>query len=155
MDVFLNRWVPPHSILQRTRPVLPSCLGLDEATTVPSRSPSLQSLVREAEYRVSLVADKGPQHLAGAIASLLSATTLMWQHVRDTGVRSYDLRPLVLSVWPVEHTGAETVVGMRLVCGPKGSGRPEQVTAAMGFPAHPLLVHRTRLLLEPPGALQK
>jgi hypothetical protein len=36
---------------------------------------------------------------------------------------------------------------MRLRCDPQGSGRPEQVTAALGLTEHPLHICRTKLIL--------
>jgi hypothetical protein len=38
-------------------------------------------------------------------------------------------------------------LGMRLRCDTRGTGRPEQVTAALGLTEHPGLVHRTKIIL--------
>jgi len=37
---------------------------------------------------------------------------------------------------------------MRLRCDSSGSGRPEQVTVALGFAPYPRSMHRTKLILE-------
>jgi hypothetical protein len=77
----------------------------------------------------------------------MHARELPWQHMRDTGPRSYDLRALIDVVRLEECNTSTFILGMRLRCGPQGTGRPEQVAAALGLKEHPLAIHRTRLVL--------
>ena len=150
MDVYLSRWVPPHSFLQSLRRQLPPGLEVPEAHTIPSGLPSLQSQVRFAEYRVAVDREDGPEDVPGAVLGLLETKSLMWQHARDIGVRSYNLRALVNSLWLVDYDDSDAVLGMRLRCDPGGAGRPEQVAAALGFLKQPRSIHRTKLVLEAP-----
>jgi hypothetical protein len=83
-----------------------------------------------------------------ALSSLLSLKILPWQHRRDTGPHKYDLRALIDDLWLTDWCSTSVVIGMRLCCGSTGSGRPEQVTAALGFTEYPTTVHRTRIMLE-------
>ena len=83
-----------------------------------------------------------------AIAGLLSAEHLPWQHQRDTGPRRYDLRALIDDLWLIGVPHPCFSLGMRLRCDSGGSGRPEQVTLALGLAGHPQSIHRTRLILQ-------
>ncbi|MDP6495610.1 MAG: TIGR03936 family radical SAM-associated protein, partial [Dehalococcoidia bacterium] len=67
MDVYLSRWVPPHSFLQSLRRQLPSGLEVPEAHTIPPGLPSLQSQVRFTEYRVAVDREDGPEDVSGAV----------------------------------------------------------------------------------------
>ena len=147
MDVFLSRWIAPNSFISQVRQQLPHGIELMEAWLAGLNVPSLQSQVRFAEYRVELGIETGPQEIKSAISSLLSARELPWHHVRDTGVRHYDLRTLIDDIWLIDVHDSRCVLGMRLRCDPAGTGRPEQVTKALGFSQHPESIHRTELTL--------
>lgn len=150
MDVYLSRWIAPHNFTQALRAQMPPGVLLFECGAVPAAAPSLQSQVRFAEYRVAAARFPGPEDATRAVEQFMAAQTLMWQHTRDTEVRSYDLRQMVSELAVKEVTGAEIVLNMVLRCDPGGSGRPEQVTAAIGFAEPPISIHRTRLALEAP-----
>ncbi len=147
MDIFLSRWVPPHSLMAQLRKQLPPGIDLHEAVPVGLNAPSLQSQVRFVEYKVEVETEKGHQEIEAALTSLLSTKELPWHHFRDTGARYYDLRALVDDLWLISRFDSFCVLGMKLRCDAKGTGRPEQVTKALGFPRHPKSIHRTRLIL--------
>ena len=146
MDVWLTKWLPPNSFLAAIRRQLPHGISLNEVWILGLSVPSLQSQVRWAEYRVELETEKKPEEVEGAIGSLLSATELPWQHFRDTGPRHYDLRSLINDLWLISCQDSGCVLGMRLRCDMSGSGRPEQVMAALGFGDRPKTIHRTKLI---------
>lgn len=148
MDVYLSRWIAPQSFLPGLRRQMGPGIQVLEASAIPVNVPSLQSQVRFAEYRV--VVDKAavPADIGAEVGRFLEAKSLMWQHTRDTGVRSYDLRSLVKSLWVAGERNGEVSLGMVLRCDPGGAGRPEQVTAALGFAGPPRSIHRTKLVLE-------
>ncbi len=110
--------------------------------------PSLQSQVRFAEYTVGLDTEKTKEEIESAINSLLDKESLPWQHQRDTGPHQYDLRALIEDLWLVDWRDGGCTIGMRLRCDSNGSGRPEQVAAALGFEQYPESIHRTRLILQ-------
>jgi len=144
MDVFTVKNITPHSFMTLANSHLPPGIEIVQVCHVPLELPSLQSRVRLAEYSVSV---KGKaEEVSLAIKSLLDKDTLPWEHQRDTGPRSYDLRALIDDLWPGDWRGDTGQIYMRLVCSSGGSGRPEQVTKALGLEA-PQAVHRTRLVL--------
>lgn len=146
MDVFLERWRSPEVFMRQVVPQLPPGLDLLEVEEVSLPLPSLQSQLRGIEYRVEVETTQGREEIERAVDLLLQAEHLPWQRVRDTRVCHYDLRALVDNVWLIELTGSRCVLGMRLVADSRGSGRPEQVTAALGFTSPPGIINRTRLI---------
>ena len=148
MDVFLAKWVSPHSFTAVVGQQLPPGIEMLGVYPVAPTMPSLQSQVRYAEYGVEVASEKELSEVDMVIAGLLSLTNLPWSHHRDTGQRSYDLRALVDDLWLVERQHPCCLIGMRLRCDSGGSGRPEQVTLALGFSGYPQSIHRTKLILD-------
>jgi radical SAM-linked protein len=148
MDLFCTRWVSPHFFTDALNQQLPAGIKILQVYAVAPTLPSLQSQVSYSEYDVQIETEKDKPDIESALASLLSAKQLPWHHERDTGTHSYDLRALIdelrLADW---HKGSCTI-GMRLRCDNSGSGRPEQVAAALGFKNYPKSIHRTRLILK-------
>lgn len=148
MDVVLAKWISPHSFTAAVSRQLPRGIEILQVYNTPLTMPSLQSQVRYTEYKVELETDRSQEEVKAAIASLLATEHLPWQHQRDTGPRHYDLRALIDDLWLIDgNTGCGTI-GMRLRCDSSGSGRPEQVAAALGFENYPKSIHRTKLILK-------
>ncbi len=147
MDVVLSRWLPPQTFMAQIEEQLPHGIELLEVWPVGPKTPSLQSQVRFVEYRVEIKTERESQEVELALQSLLSAKELPWHHLRDTGARYYDLRALIDDLWLIDCRNALCVLGMRLRCDEKGTGRPEQVVKALGFSQRPKLIHRTNLIL--------
>ena len=147
MDIILSRWLSPHSFLSAISRQLPHDIEVDQVLNMAPNLPSLQSQVRFAEYRVLLETQKNRDDIEDAIASVLARKELPWQHQRDTGVRRYDLRALIEEIRFISLEAGCCTIDMRLRCDSSGSGRPEQVAAALGFDKYPRSIHRTRLIL--------
>jgi len=146
-DIFCTKWVSPHFFTTELSQQLPSGIQILQVYLVAPTMPSLQSQVGYAEYKVELETEKDKQGIEAALASLLSVKQLPWHHERDTGTRNYDLRALIDDLWLIDWRSGYCTIGMRLRCDSGGSGRPEQVAAALGFSHHPHSIHRTKLIL--------
>ena len=147
MDVYTAGFISPHSFTACVSRQLPPGMEIIQVYHIAPTLPSLQAQVRYAEYVVEAEAKEGDEHVTQEIASLLAKESLPWQHQRDTGPRSYDLRALIDNLWLVSWHDDCATIGMRLRCDSHGSGRPEQVIKALGL-SQPLSIHRTRLILE-------
>jgi radical SAM-linked protein len=145
MDVFLDERMHPRDFVARARDELPDAVTIVDVREVGLALPALQADVRWADYDVDFDAGE----VAGAeplVERFLAAGSVPWEHRREDEVRSYDIRALVQDV-RVERPNERTLrLRMRLRSDNSGSGRPEQVAAAIGLPA-PLRIHRTRLVL--------
>ncbi len=146
MDVFVTKWVSPHFFTTAISQQLPPGIEILQVYQIAPTLPSLQSQVRYVEYVVEVETEE--KDIESKLASLLSVKHLPWQHQRDTGPRSYDLRALIDDLWLINYHHPFCAIGMRLRCDSSGSGRPEQVTAALGFTSNPRSMHRTKLILK-------
>jgi len=147
MEVFLTRRIAPVHFIRGMSSQLPKGLEVLKAQEIGLRVPSLQSQVLFSEYCVQMETDQEPAEIQRSLRSLLALKDLPWQHLRDKEIRHYDLRALIDDLWLLERSGSGCVLGMRLRTDSGGTGRTEQVTAALGFPHPPSSVHRTKLLL--------
>ena len=147
MDVILSRELSPHSFSSVVSRQLPGGIKILQVLNIPLTLPSLQSQVRFAEYRVTVETEKDREYIEDAIASIMVKKELPWQHHRDTGIRRYDLRALINELRFIDLDEGCCTIDMRLRCDSGGSGRPEQVVAAIGFDKYPRSLHRKRLIL--------
>lgn len=147
LEVFLSRPIAPPLLHGAISAQLPKGFRVLEVFPVHVTAPALPSLVRWAEYQVEVPTDRPEAEVDASIHGLLSARSLPWKHSRDTGEHFYDLRPLVSTITVTAWHDNRAMLHMRLRCDGSGSGRPEQVTAALGLP-HPTSIHRTRLVLD-------
>jgi radical SAM-linked protein len=147
MDIVVRKTVSPDFFLQNTKPQMPRGVEVFEILQVPLTGPSLQSQARFIDYRVSDRSDRTADEILQAVTATIQAEKLPWHHVRDTGPRHYDLRPLIKDLWMESWQDHVFTLGMRLRCDAQGTGRPEQVTAALGLTEHPGLVHRIKIIL--------
>ena len=147
MDVVITRYISPQYFTACVSQQLPLGIEIVQVYPIAPTLPSLQSQVRYAEYVVEVEMKEGPKYVTEALASLLAQEHLPWQHQRDTGPKSYDLRALIDELWLNSRQGDQGTIGMRLRCDSSGSGRPEQVIKALGL-SEPSSIHRTRLILE-------
>jgi radical SAM-linked protein len=147
MDISITKVVSPHWFIDTVNRQLPDGLEVLEATPIGPNVPSLQSQVRFTQYQVEVKTGKNEEEIKTELDRVLSLESLPWHHERDTGRKSYDLRNLIDDIWLVEMKPAGCVLGMILRCDESGSGRPEQVALALGFPEYPAAIQRTKLLL--------
>jgi radical SAM-linked protein len=148
MDIYLVRPASPHFFTNALSQQLPPGIAILQAHPIAPNQPSLQAQVRLAEYRVTVETEKTEKEIDAAISGLLAAEHLPWQHFRDTGPRNYDLRALISDLWLTELKGPQVTIGMRLRCDSGGSGRPEQVSLALGLNQRPRSIQRTKLILQ-------
>lgn len=144
MDIFLERPLTPVDVIRAAGSQLPPAIEIRSAEEVGLALPSLQADVRFAEYEVDVSAE-----LAGARAAVerfLAAESVPWEHQRESETRSYDIRAFVADLAVSEAAPDVLRLTMRLRNDNSGSGRPDQVVAALGL-GTPQRIHRTRLLL--------
>jgi radical SAM-linked protein len=148
MDIFTARSVSPHWATSALSQQLPPGIEILQVYLIPVDEPSLQSQVSFAEYAVEVETEAKQEEIEAKISELLALDHLPWHHQRDTGEKNYDIRALIDSIWLLEYRSGACTIGMRLRCDSGGSGRPEQVVAALGFTNHPQSIHRTRLIFK-------
>jgi len=144
MDVFLERPMTPAAVIRAVGAQLPPAIEIRSVEEVGLALPSLQADVRFAEYDVDVAA--APAEAQTAVERFLAAEQVPWEHRREAETRSYDIRAMVEDITVSEATPSTARLKMRLRNDNNGSGRADQVVAALGL-GIPSRVHRTRLLL--------
>jgi radical SAM-linked protein len=148
MDIYVAKWSSPHSFTAAMGRQLPPGIKIEQVVNIAETLPSLQSQVRSAEFNVGIETEKQKAEIESIINALLEKETIPWQHQRDTGIRHYDLRPLIEDLWLAGWRQDYCNINMRLRCDSSGSGRPEQVASALGFEKYPDVIHRSKLILQ-------
>jgi radical SAM-linked protein len=142
MDVVLSTPCEPASIMARLSPALPAGIAIASVVEVPMQAPALQASLRWAEYVVTVETDETQEQVESTVSAFLAAPTLE----RERRGKSYDLRPLVLSLAIESAHPPSTQIVMRLLADASaGTGRPDEVLAALGWSGAPAQIHRRGL----------
>ena len=147
MDIFLRKTISPYFFMKAVSEQMPAGITIIGVEQVSTKLPSLQSQVRQAEYRVEIATDKKKTDVEQALNSFMANEHFPWQHHRDGEVRQYDLRALVEGLWLIDWHESGCAIGMCLRTGSDATGRAEQVARALGFADRPKSIHRTQLIL--------
>jgi radical SAM-linked protein len=156
-DLLLTMRIPGWRLRERLEPVLPPGHVLVDVEDIWLGAPPLTGRVAAADYAVRLAAGTEGRSVAAAAERVLAADRLIRERSKGGAVKSYDLRPLVVSIL-VDATAAAPAgsagrtLRIRTRIHPElGSGRPEEVLAALaaelGEPIEALETVRERLLL--------
>lgn len=147
MDVFVAERISPRAALERLRPHVPAGITLKGVEEVGASTASLQSQLRWAEYEIEIPADSTTaSEVQGSIDRLLAADSWPAEYRRETKVREYDLRPLVLDVRFKGQSDGSFVLAMALLAEQDNTVRADQVVLALGLP-EARRIHRTGLRL--------
>jgi radical SAM-linked protein len=148
MDVLLTEPVSLEEFIPRMHSTLPEGLSIANVEEVPLKSPSLQSALRQAIYRVTVETSLPADQLTKRITSLLATDQLEQQRIRKGRTETFDLRPLVEDVWLETIGDGQAILCMQLRSGQHGNVRPDAVLAALGLGDTYSQVERTKLLFE-------
>jgi len=146
VDIILEQRVDLSDFASRLKAQLPSGLQLVSVTEVSGVLPSLPSQVTAAEYEVWVESQDPPDAVQSRLDRLLAAESIRRRRERPEGKRVYDLRPLVRKLWIVGRHAEMYVIGMRLQADEQGTGRPDEVMAALGMAEAVRGIERVRLL---------
>jgi radical SAM-linked protein len=128
--VMTERW-PAWQVREALMGHLPSGWRLVELADVWIAGPPLAGRVAAADYRIVLAGRPPVDSLRAAATELLAAPRLPRQRAKADGNVEYDLRRLLIGI-SVEE-GPPVVVSTRTRFLPElGTGRPEEVLAALG-----------------------
>ena len=120
---------------------VPAGIQVVDVAGVPYSSPALQTLTRATEFIATIGPDVSIDQAQARVRSMLDAPSIE----RTRRDKTYDLRPLILDLW-VEPVEDGACVGMRLKAEESGTGRPDEVIAALGWDPTTVKIHRRRIL---------
>jgi radical SAM-linked protein len=147
--VLLERW-PAWRVREALTPTLPEGWRLVDLVDVWLAGPPLAGRVAAADYRIELAGDVSPDRVSTAAMELVASAAIPRERPKGGTTVTYDLRPLILDVGV--DAGPPVAVRTRTRFHPElGTGRPEEVLAALGGLAGTQLeaasIVRERLLL--------
>ena len=142
MDVVLSEPVAPSEVMRRLASTLPTGIAITSVAEVPLNAPALQAELRWAEYLVTIETSESREQIEAQVRMFMEALSVM----RERRGKSYDLRPLVLSLQVQGASGASAQIAMRLKADANaGTGRPDETLSALGWGDAPVQVHRRKL----------
>jgi radical SAM-linked protein len=147
LDLLLERRVELRTFASDLKEQLPGGLELRSISEVALALPPLPSEVVASEYEVRVQAGEDIKPVQARLDGLLAAATIPRSRQRPDGVRAYDLRPLVQSLELVGRHGDALIIRMRLQADARGTGRPDEVMAALGMTEQVLGMDRVQLVL--------
>jgi radical SAM-linked protein len=150
IDVFLAEPMQPGEFWDRLQACLPPGITIIAVEDVPLAEPSLQSQLRAVEYEITLLQELDIVGVERRIAALLAAESFPWVHRREKQSKEYDLRPLVQDLQLVRRDGRYVLIA-RLKAEDSGTGRADQLAAALELSDGIAHAERTALLLAPPA----
>lgn len=147
LDLFLDRRLELQALADCIEAQLPNGLQLTDVSEVPIQQPSLPSRVTAAEYEAVVHSSDTPQEVGARLSTLLASVSIPRTRQRPGGARAYDLRPLIQGLQLVGMDENSAVISMQLLAGPQGTGRPDEVLAALGLGEAVLRIERVALIL--------
>jgi radical SAM-linked protein len=148
LDIVVNEPISPAEVSTRIGPALPAGLQLHSVEQVPLKSPTLQSLLRQAKYRVLVETDLPAETLIERIDKLLAADKLIQTRRRRKKEEAFDLRPWLHELRLESVAAGEACLQMRLTAGQFGNLRPEEVLKTLDLADNWAEIERTRLIFE-------
>jgi len=123
--------------------VMPPGMKLISIEEMPLNAPALQVQLQAAEFEITVEDGGAIKLLPERIAQFLAAAEVM----RDRRGKVYNLRPLVQTL-SIEPGGADraAVIRSRLQATEAGTGRPDELAAALGLDPATAKIKRTKLL---------
>ncbi len=147
-DVFLDEPVDPAAALAGVQKTMRPGVEAVSVKEAGVSGPSLQALMRWAEYDVRVPLNGlSADDVGRRIAALLDASSVPVEHKREKKVRRYDLRPLVLDIRLEGVEDGAFKLAMRLRAEQEMTARADQTALALELP-EPLSVHRLCLHLD-------
>jgi radical SAM-linked protein len=143
IDVALREPIPLTGLLDTIAAVSPSGLRLYDAFEIPVSHPALQTLVRSAEYHVTLLDPVDTDALARRIDETLEAETLIRQRWRKGKNTTWDMRPLINAL----RLEPDQTLYAHMASGEFGNARLEDMLDILGLSDVHYNAHRTHLHL--------
>ncbi|HXW01451.1 MAG TPA: TIGR03936 family radical SAM-associated protein [Anaerolineae bacterium] len=148
MDIIVTRPVAPTEALECIRSALPEGIELHAVEEIPLKAPTLQHLLRQAEYRVIVETELSADEITYRIETLLATEQVMQTRQRKKQLEEFDLRPWLHELALEALAGGEAYLHMRLTAGQFGNLRPEEVLKALGLGDSWAEIDRTRLIFD-------
>ncbi len=143
MDIVLSPAGDVDAVTARLERTLPPGITLVAIEEMPLNAPALQMQLIASEFEITVEDEETIGALNDRVQQFLAATEV----IRDRRGKVYNLRPLVQSL-EIEPAPTDRAVKIRarLQATPEGTGRPDELAAALGLDPATVKIHRTKLV---------
>jgi radical SAM-linked protein len=143
LDLVLSPACAIEDVQAQLARALPPGMKIISIEELPLKAPALQMQLAAAEFEITVEDENTIGLLRERVQQFLAATEVR----RDRRGKVYNLRPLVqaLSLEPARADRA-MVIRARLQATPAGTGRPDELAAALGLDPATVKIHRTKLV---------
>jgi radical SAM-linked protein len=148
MDIIITRPVSNEQALAQIKAALPAGIELHALEEIPLKSPTLQHLLRQAEYAVTVETDLSSEELTRRIEALFAADKIIQTRQRKGQEEEFDLRPWLHELRLESVANGQAHLHMRLTAGQFGNLRPADVLNALELSDNWAEIERTRLIFE-------
>jgi radical SAM-linked protein len=139
LDLILSPACDLEDVQARLNHALPPGMKVVSVEETPLNAPALQMLLAAAEFEIAVESAEVIELLDERVPQFLAASEVR----RDRRGKVYNLRPLVQAL-SIEPAGANrVVVRSRLQATPEGTGRPDELAAALGLDPAVVKIKRT------------
>jgi radical SAM-linked protein len=146
VDIIVTEPVALSAAMAQIKVVLPTGIELLTVAEVPLKTPALQSLLHQADYRVTVETEISAERLTRRIETLLAAEKIIQTRRRKQQDEEFDLRPWLYDLRLDSAAGGEACLHMRLAAGQSGNLRPVDVLKALDLADNWTEVERIRLI---------
>jgi radical SAM-linked protein len=122
---------------------LPPGIKVVSIAEMPLNAPALQMLLNAAEFEITVEDEETIELWHERVSQFMAATEIM----RDRRGKVYNLRPLVQTL-ALESAQADRdiIIRARLQANAEGTGRPDELAAALGLDPSIVKIKRTKLI---------
>ena len=147
LDFWLDEALPTEAVAKALAQNSLPGLEIKTIQAVSLSEKALQEQMAASDYEIQFYDAQPRELLEEKVAALLAAESLP----RERRRKSYDLRPLILSLQVITLADGEPGLQMRLNAAPGATGRPDEVLEELGFANTAYLACRTGLILSAQG----
>lgn len=141
LDVSLRELIPLDNLAERLEATSPAGLKIYAIQDVPVRSPTLQALVRSAEYRIHFEDGMDRAILDEKIKAIMGADEVALIKEKKGSETTVNIRPMIYEL--TVNPDGELLV--HLATGDQGNLRPDDLLVAMGLQDEFASIHRYAL----------
>lgn len=141
VDFVLERELEVLTLKSTLSLALPAGISINSIKSVDLREPALQTQTEASEYHIFFLEELDPTTLEQELSKIEDQTSIK----RIRRGKSYDLRPLILSIELI--SGSQTYIKMVLSSKDGATGRPEEVLSELGIPLETTRIIRKKIIL--------
>ena len=143
LDIVLSPPCVINDVQAQLDRAVPPGMKVISIEAMPLNAPALQMQLAAAEFEIAVEGEEAIGLLQEHVRQFIAAGEV----VRDRRGKVYNLRPLVqaLSI-ETAHSGRTAVLRARLQANAEGTGRPDELAAALGLDPATVKIKRTKLI---------